>query len=133
MVEYLEAHPSAIHIRNRALILLDYFCAFRRSEIVSLSWDQVNFVADGIVIEFMISKTDQTVQGAVCIIPFRDDYRCPVRELIDWGKASHQLHGSLSRQISNRALFSKIPFAQGKLIGLLSKWLVMQRSSMPIK
>ena len=51
MVQYLEECTSTIHIRNRALILLGYFGAFRRSEIVSLSWDQVSFVSDGIVIK----------------------------------------------------------------------------------
>ena len=107
MVQYLEAHPSAIHIRNRALILLGYFGAFRRSEIVSLSWDQVSFVADGIVIKLMRSKTDQTGQGADCIIPFGDNHRCPVRALIDWRKTSSQLEGPIFRQISKTGTIFK--------------------------
>ena len=39
MAQHLEQDPSIINIRNRALILLGYFGAFRRSEIASLSWD----------------------------------------------------------------------------------------------
>ena len=107
MAQHLEQDPSIFNIRNRALILLGYFGAFRRSEISSLSWDEVSFVADGIVIKLMRSKTDQTGQGEDCIIPFGDDHRCPVRALIDWRKASSQLEGPIFRQLSKTGTILK--------------------------
>ena len=51
MMVHLNQLPSILNIRNRALLLVGFFGAFRRSELVSLEWDQVSFATDGIVIK----------------------------------------------------------------------------------
>lgn len=51
---------NRVLLRNRALLLIGFFGAFRRSELVSLTWEQVSFVSDGIIIKLSWSKTDQT-------------------------------------------------------------------------
>ena len=100
MVEHLNKESSLLNQRNRALLLLGFFGAFRRSELVSLKWEQVSFVTDGMIITLPRSKTDQTGEGAQCIIPFGNEKRCPVRALIDWRKASNQWHGAIFRRIN---------------------------------
>ena len=78
---------NRVLLRNRALLLIGFFGAFRRSELVSLTWEQVSFVSDGMIIKLSRSKTDQTGQGADCVIPFGNEMRCPVRALLDWRQA----------------------------------------------
>ncbi len=46
--------------RDRALLLVGFFGAFRRSELVSLRWEQVSFVGEGMILTLPRSKTDQT-------------------------------------------------------------------------
>ena len=59
----------------------------------------MSFATDGIVIKLSRSKTDQTGQGADCVIPYGNDLRCPVRALIDWRKASGVFDGAIFRRI----------------------------------
>lgn len=86
--------------RNRALLLVGFFGAFRRSELVSLTWEHIQFVSDGMIITLPRSKTDQTGEGAPCIIPFGNDARCPVRALIHWREVSGQWAGGIFRRIT---------------------------------
>ncbi len=82
-------------IRDRAILLLGFFGAFRRSELVGLSWEQVEFVSDGMLIHLSRSKTDQLGEGALVAIPFGNEKRCPVRALLDWRKASQRSLGAI--------------------------------------
>lgn len=104
--EYLLAHESLINIRNRALVLVGFFGAFRRSELVAMQWEHVEFVSDGIVITLPRSKTDQTGEGQKSVIPFGNDLRCPVRALIDWRQASKLWDGYVFRRISKTGTIS---------------------------
>jgi len=100
ILAHLKAPRSLARIRNRALLLVGFFGAFRRSELVALTWEQTQFVSDGLIITLARSKTDQVGQGAQVIIPFGNDTRCPVRALLDWRQASAQWSGAIFRRIS---------------------------------
>ena len=110
IVSYLKTQSGLAAIRNRALLLIGFFGAFRRSELVALHWEDVRFVSDGLIIHVPRSKTDQTGEGAQCVIPFGNAGRCPIRALIDWREASGQWEGAIFRrllkggQVSDRAL-----------------------------
>ncbi len=105
--DFLKQNESIINIRNRALLLVGFFGAFRRSELVSLKWEQVAFVSDGMVITLPRSKTDQTGDGQTCVIPFGNETRCPVRALIDWRQASKCWEGFVFRRISKTGTISQ--------------------------
>ncbi|MEK6731899.1 MAG: site-specific integrase [Pseudomonadota bacterium] len=107
IVVWLKTQEGLIHIRNRALLLVGFFGAFRRSELVNLTWEQVSFERDGMIILLPRSKTDPTGEGAKCVIPFGNDTRCPVRALIEWRKASNQWSGSIFRRISKTGTLNK--------------------------
>ncbi len=98
--EYLLSLDALSAVRNRALLLVGFFGAFRASELVSLSWEQIHFVSEGIVITLYRSKTDQTGEGMKCMIPFGNDLRCPVRALIEWRRLSGCATGKVFRRIS---------------------------------
>lgn len=75
----------AIDIRDRALLLLGFAGALRRSELVALNVKDVAFEKQGAVVSLHRSKTNQ--EGAVeqIAVPYGSDYHtCPVRALQDW-------------------------------------------------
>ncbi|SCW92184.1 Phage integrase family protein [Sphingobium faniae] len=73
-----------IDMRDRALLLIGFAGAFRRSELVGFDCDDVEHVRQGIVLHLRRSKTDQTGQGRKIAIPHGRTRWCPVRHLTDW-------------------------------------------------
>ncbi len=107
LITYLKGNASLKNIRDRALLLVGFFGAFRRSELVSLTWEQVAFVSDGMIITLPRSKTDQLGEGQPCIIPFGNEARCPVRALIDWRQASKQWSSVVFRRLSKTGTINR--------------------------
>lgn len=56
-------------LRDSALLLIGFAGAFRRSEIVALNVEDVEFVREGLVIMLRQSKTDQEGEGRKVAIP----------------------------------------------------------------
>ncbi len=74
-------------IRNKSLIMLGFSGGFRRSELVNIEYDDVEFVEEGIKIFIKRSKTDQIGEGSIKAIPyFKNSKYCPVIKLIEWIK-----------------------------------------------
>jgi len=73
-----------IDIRDKALLLIGFAAAFRRSELVGLDCDDVEHVRQGIVLHLRRSKTDQDGQGRKIAIPHGRTRWCPVRHLTEW-------------------------------------------------
>jgi hypothetical protein len=66
-------------IRDRALLLVGFAGAFRRSELVSLDAADLNFQAEGLLITLRRSKTDQEAEGREVAIPYgAHPATCPV-------------------------------------------------------
>ena len=66
-------------IRDKALILLGFAGGFRRSELVSILHEDIEFVPEGVKILIKRSKTDQSGEGIVKAIPYFDNKEyCPV-------------------------------------------------------
>src|SRR6266851_4072175 len=71
--------------RDRALLLVGFAGAFRRSELVALDRADLVFDPDGVQIAIRCSKTDQERTGAVVGLPYGDhEHTCPVRALRAW-------------------------------------------------
>ena len=71
--------------RDRALILLGFAGAFRRSELVMLTVADVQFTNDGLIVKLQRSKTDQEGAGDTKGIPYGSTpATCPVRALRAW-------------------------------------------------
>ena len=68
--------------RDKALILLGFAGGFRRSELVNLEYDDIEFVKEGVKIIIKRSKTDQSGEGTIKAIPYFDNEKyCPVTAL----------------------------------------------------
>ena len=66
-------------IRDKALILIGFSGGFRRSELVNIYYDDIEFVPEGVKILIKRSKTDQSGEGSIKAIPYFDNQEfCPV-------------------------------------------------------
>lgn len=70
-------------IRDRALLLLGFAGAFRRSELVGLDVADLEPVRQGLIVHLRHSKTDQEGQGRLVGIPHGRTMWCPVRAVED--------------------------------------------------
>jgi len=99
MVDVTDA--GLIGARDRALILLGFASAFRRSELVGLDIDDCVFGKDGLTINLPRSKTDQIGAGRKIGIPYGSNPEtCPVRVLQSWLELAGITTGPLFRSIS---------------------------------
>jgi len=87
-------------LRDRALLLVGFAGAFRRSELVSLDVSDVVFERGGLVITLRRSKTDQEGAGTKKGLPYGSNPdTCPVRALKDWLAAAPITEGPIFRPI----------------------------------
>jgi site-specific recombinase XerD len=71
--------------RDKALILIGFAGGFRRSELVNITLDDIEFTKEGIKIFIKRSKTDQSGEGMTKAIPyFKEKSFCPVIFLKNW-------------------------------------------------
>lgn len=70
--------------RDRALLLLGFAGAFRRSELVAIRVEDITDYPHGIEICLRRSKTDQEGKGRTVFVPRATGDRCPVRSLQQW-------------------------------------------------
>jgi len=71
--------------RDRSIILIGFSGGFRRNEIVSLDYDDLDFVPEGLKINIKRSKTDQFGEGFIKALPYFDNSKyCPVVSLKKW-------------------------------------------------
>lgn len=89
---------TLIGLRDRAILLIAFAAALRRSELVDLYVNDVERHAGGIVLQLRHSKTDQEGRGAA--IPVPNGLRLkPVEALYAWLEAAGITEGPLFRPI----------------------------------
>lgn len=97
--------------RDRALLLLGFAGAFRRSELVALDVEDISESEEGLLVTIRRGKTDQEGRGRLVGIPFgKQAVTCPVRAYRDWRHAAGIATGPLFLGVS----------PHGKLLGRLS-------------
>jgi site-specific recombinase XerD len=90
-----------IGLRDRALVLLGFSGAFRRSELVALEIEDCTFNKDGLTVLLKRSKTDQDGAGRKIGIPYGSNPEtCPVRVLQSWLEQAGIAVGPLFRSIN---------------------------------
>ena len=106
--------------RDKAIILIGFSGGFRRSELVNIENEDVEFVEEGVKIYVKRSKTDQSGEGMIKAIPYFDNNQfCPVIALKNWLKISDKSqHKIFNISDKNVALIIK---KYANLAGLDSK------------
>jgi site-specific recombinase XerD len=91
--------PSLAALRDRALLLVGFAGAFRRSELVALDVADLEETTEGLRITIRHSKTDQEAAGQTVAI-VRGSVACPVEALKAWLSAAGIVDGPLFRPIN---------------------------------
>ena len=89
--------------RDKALILIGFSGGFRRSELVSIEFEDLEFTKEGLKIFIKRSKTDQSGEGMIKAIPyFKDKNFCPVISLKKWIEINKKKQNTLVFNISDK-------------------------------
>lgn len=92
---------SLLGLRDRALLLVGFAGAFRRSELVALDAGDIERTRDGLVVTVRRSKTDQAGEGRkIGIPPGVEEATCPVAALDRWLAAARIDSGPLFRTMN---------------------------------
>jgi integrase len=105
--------------RDRALLLIGYAGAFRRSELARMLVEWIRHVRGGLEIRLPTSKTDQEGSGTIVIIePGMDPTTCPVKALTDYLAAAGLREGAIFRAIDRHCNLATAPLT-GKSIAVI--------------
>ena len=93
--------------RDRSIILIGFSGGFRRNEIVSLDYEDLDFVTEGLKINLRRSKTDQFGEGFKKALPYFDNSQyCPVVSLKKWIEVSKITSGPVFRRFTKGSRLS---------------------------
>ena len=82
--------------RDKALVLIGFSGGFRRSELVNIEYEDIEFVSEGVKIFVKRSKTDQSGEGMTKAVPYFDNKDfCPVKSLKNWIEVSALKKGKI--------------------------------------
>jgi site-specific recombinase XerC len=85
--------------RDRAMVMLGFAGAFRKSEVVALNVEDLEFCDEGIRVTIRRSKADQEGKGETIAVLRGVGPFCPVRLLREWLDAAGIIEGALFRQL----------------------------------
>lgn len=90
-------------VRDRCILLLGFAGAFRRSELVALDVDDLEFNDEGLVVRLRRSKTDQVGEGRSVGIPYGSTPTCPVRAARAWMETAEITEGPVLRAVDRHS------------------------------
>ena len=113
-------------LRDRSIILIGFSGGFRRNEIVSLDYDDLDFVPEGLKLSIRRSKTDQFGEGFTKALPYFDSSQyCPVislKKLLDLSKIRS---GPVFRRFSKGSKLSKNRLTDQTVALLIKEYLYL--------
>jgi len=113
-----------VKIRDRSIIIIGFSGGFRRNEIVSLDYDDLDFLPEGLKINLKRSKTDQFGEGFVKGLPYFDNHQyCPVLSLKKWIEISKINKGPLFRRFTKGSNLSENRLTDQTVALLIKKYL----------
>ena len=114
---------NLIGLRDRALLLIGFSGAFRRSELVSLNCEDLAETADGLVITLRRSKTDQEAEGRKVAIPRgREEATCPVRAIQAWQEAAEVTAGAVFLRVNRHGLIIRQRLSAEAVAIVVKRW-----------
>ncbi len=108
--------------RDRALLLLGFAGAFRRSELVSLDCEDLDFQREGLIVTLRRSKTDPEAHGRKIGIPLGSAKTCPVRAIEEWMKRADITSGPLFRPVNRHGQLSRERLADKTVATVVKRW-----------
>jgi integrase len=112
--------PTLRGRRDKALLVLCFAGAFRRSEVAALELRQVEWVAEGLKIHLDKSKGNQEGEQEVVAV-LRGTDLCPVQALKEWIAAADLIEGPLFRKITKSGRLGTLA-VNDRFVADLVKW-----------
>ncbi|MDA7475822.1 tyrosine-type recombinase/integrase [Candidatus Pelagibacter ubique] len=110
--------------RDRSIILIGFSGGFRRNEIVSIDYDDLDFVPEGLKINIKRSKTDQFGEGFTKALPYFDSSQyCPVISLKNWLDISKITSGPVFRRFLKGSKLSENRLSDQTVATLIKEYL----------
>ena len=110
--------------RDRSIILIGFSGGFRRNEIVSLDYEDLDFVTEGLKINLRRSKTDQFGKGFKKALPYFDNNQyCPVVSLRKWLEVSKIASGPVFRRFTKGSKLSNSRLTDQTVALLIKEYL----------
>ena len=111
-------------LRDKSIILIGFSGGFRRNEIVSLNYEDLEFVSEGLKITLRKSKTDQFGEGSLKGLPYFDNSNyCPVISLQKWLNISKIKSGPVFRRFIKGSKISEKRLTDQTVALLIKKYL----------
>lgn len=108
--------------RDRALLLVGFFGALRRSEIAKLELRDVEFTRRGLVVHIRQSKTDQEGVGRDVFIPKNKGRLCAVAALQRWLRTSCIENGAVFRRVTAHSTVGKNAITAGAVAVIVKRY-----------
>ena len=111
-------------LRNRTLILIGFGGGFRRTELISIDHEDLDFVEEGVKITLRRSKTDQFGEGMIKGLPyFSNEIYCPVTSLKKWLEVSKIKSGPIFRRFTKGSLLTDKRLTDQSVVLLMKEYL----------
>ena len=111
-------------LRDKSIILIGFSGGFRRNEIVSLDYEDLEFVSEGLKIAIRRSKTDQFGEGAIKALPyFNNPEFCPTITLKKWLDISKISNGPIFRRFAKGSNLSENRLTDQSVALLIKEYL----------
>ena len=111
-------------LRDKTIILLGFAGGFRRIELISIDFEDLEFVSEGVKIFIRKSKTDQFGEGMLKGLPYFDNQKfCPVWHLQKWLEVSKIKSGPIFKRFSKGLILGKNRLTDQSVALFLKKYL----------
>ena len=112
--------------RDKSIVLLGFGGGFRRTELISIDYEDLEFVPEGLKITIKRSKTDQIGEGMIKGLPFftNPEY-CPVINLKKWLELSKIKSGPIFKRFAKGSSITNYRLTDQTVVLLIKKYLSM--------
>ena len=111
-------------LRDKSLILVGFGGGFRRSELISIDCEDLEFVEEGVKITLKRSKTDQFGEGMIKGVPyFSNEKYCPVINLKNWINLSQIKTGPIFRRFTKGSILTSHRLTDQSVVLIIKEYL----------
>ena len=119
-----EKNNEIKNARDKAIVLIGFGGGFRRAELVSLDYEDLEFVPEGLKIMLKRSKTDQFGEGMTKGLPyFTNQKYCPVINLKKWLELSKIETGPIFRRFAKGSVITNNRLTDQTVVLLIKNYL----------
>tara|TARA_B100000965_G_scaffold331013_1_gene294976 strand:+ start:497 stop:1450 length:954 start_codon:yes stop_codon:yes gene_type:complete len=110
--------------RDKTILLIGFGGGFRRTELISIDHEDLEFVPEGVKITIKRSKTDQFGEGMIKGLPyFTNEEYCPVNNLKKWLALSDIKSGPIFRRFSKGSVLTNKRLTDQSVVLIIKDYL----------